>query len=139
MADTDGRTAGGGGRILQALLIIGVATPLLLYGIADWQFQKARTESQKRSRERFDLSLGPDSPPSSETFQPIDVVPPPPVVTGFETVSAQQASGILSDDELVLAVVMGDAARAWPLNMMTGPDREVFNDELNGRPIAATW
>lgn len=42
-------------------------------------------------------------------------------------------------DELVIGVAIGDAARAYPLNMINGPDREVINDSLGGRPIVVTW
>ena len=30
-------------------------------------------------------------------------------------------------------------ARAYPINMLTGPSREIINDVLGGVPIAATW
>ena len=48
-------------------------------------------------------------------------------------------SGIVRGDELVLGVVVGGKARAYPINMLTGPHREIINDSLGGRPIAATW
>jgi hypothetical protein len=41
--------------------------------------------------------------------------------------------------ELVLGLTLGGAARAYPINMLTGPQREIVNDELGGRAIAATW
>jgi hypothetical protein len=30
-------------------------------------------------------------------------------------------------------------SRADPINMLTGPQREIINDRLGGRAIAATW
>ena len=45
----------------------------------------------------------------------------------------------VSDNELVLGVVVSGKARAYPLNMLTGPRREIINDKLGGRHIAATW
>ena len=30
-------------------------------------------------------------------------------------------------------------ARAYPINMLTNPTREIINDKLGGRSIAATW
>jgi hypothetical protein len=45
----------------------------------------------------------------------------------------------VNDADLVLGVVVGDAARAYPINMLTGPSREIINDTLGGRAIAATW
>lgn len=55
------------------------------------------------------------------------------------TVADAETRDIVSDDELVLGVVVGDEARAYPINTLTGPRREVINDELDGRSIAATW
>jgi len=39
----------------------------------------------------------------------------------------------------VLAVTVGEQSRAYPINMLTGPEREILNDTLGGRAIAATW
>jgi hypothetical protein len=46
---------------------------------------------------------------------------------------------VVKDDELVLGVTEGDESRAYPINMLCGPRREIINDELGGRSIAATW
>jgi hypothetical protein len=35
--------------------------------------------------------------------------------------------------------VVEGKARAYPINMLTGPRREIINDELGGKAIAATW
>lgn len=78
---------------------------------------------------------------ADETFNPRQVLrrPLPPIVKP-EITSLQQADGkIVKDDELVLGVVIGDAARAYPINVLTGPSREIINDQLGGRGIAATW
>ena len=40
---------------------------------------------------------------------------------------------------LVLGVTVGEESRAYPINMLTGPSREILNDALGGRAIAATW
>ena len=45
----------------------------------------------------------------------------------------------LEGNELVLGVVIEGKARAYPINMLTGPQREIINDRLGGRAIAATW
>ena len=45
----------------------------------------------------------------------------------------------LEDSELVLGVVIDGVSRAYPINMLTGPSREILNDSLGGRSIAATW
>ena len=54
-------------------------------------------------------------------------------------VSTAKQAVTLQDNELVLGITLGDRARAYPINMLTGPSREIINDVLNGRSIAATW
>ena len=39
----------------------------------------------------------------------------------------------------MLGVVIRGEARAYPLNQLSGPDREVFNEILGGLPVAVTW
>jgi len=90
-----------------------------------------------RIREAETLGVG--RPPTPENFHPIEAVPRPPVVSGFDVVSAIDATGKVQDNEFVLGTEVNGQARAWPLNVMTGPDREVFNDTLGGLSIAATW
>ncbi len=64
----------------------------------------------------------------SDRFGPITDIP---ILAGKDTE--------LDDNELVLGVVVGGEARAYPINMLTGPSREILNDELGGIAIAATW
>jgi hypothetical protein len=45
----------------------------------------------------------------------------------------------LRDDDLVLGVVVGGEARAYPVNLMWKPENEVLNDRLGGAAITATW
>lgn len=54
-------------------------------------------------------------------------------------VKAAEAGKVVRDDELVLGVVVKGKARAYPINMLTGPRREIINDKLGGQAIAATW
>jgi hypothetical protein len=60
-----------------------------------------------------------------------------PIRSGLTSVPAAQAA--LRDDDLVLGVVAGGEARAYPINLMWEPQNEVLNDTLGGEPIAATW
>lgn len=62
-----------------------------------------------------------------------------PAITDPATVSAKQANETLHDAELVLGVIIGDKARAYPINMLTGPRREIINDKLGQTDLAATW
>jgi hypothetical protein len=64
-----------------------------------------------------------------------------PAIVSPETHSREQAEekGTVRDEELVLGVVMNGEARAYPINTLTGPRREIINDKLGSRSIAATW
>jgi len=47
--------------------------------------------------------------------------------------TVEQAKGKVEGDELVLVVDIDGVARAYPINMLTGPAREIINDKLGGR------
>ncbi len=72
-------------------------------------------------------------------FRAIQVVPPLPALTKFPRKPVREAGAELNPSELVLGVEVGGEARAYPINMLTGPEREILNDTLGGQPIAATW
>jgi hypothetical protein len=63
--------------------------------------------------------------------------PPFPVRSGLTVVPAAEAS--LRDDDLVIGVVVGGEARAYPVNLMWEPQNEALNDALGGEPVAVTW
>ncbi len=69
--------------------------------------------------------------PHTVLRKPIRAITDPPIVKASET--------NLSDNELVLGVEIAGQARAYPINQLTGPRREIINDELGGTAIAATW
>jgi uncharacterized protein DUF3179 len=60
-----------------------------------------------------------------------------PIRAGVLAQPAKDAT--LRDDDLVIGVVAGGEARAYPVNLMWEPVNEVLNDTLGGRPITATW
>ena len=62
---------------------------------------------------------------------------PMPAIVEPQIVSADKAD--LSANALVLGVVIDGEARAYPINQLTGPRREIINDTLHGIAIAATW
>jgi hypothetical protein len=62
-----------------------------------------------------------------------------PTITNPPTIAADKAATKVKDNELVLGVTVGDQSRAYPINMLTGPRREIINDQLGNRYIAATW
>jgi hypothetical protein len=76
---------------------------------------------------------------AADEFRPRKVVKPFPPITDFPILSAKDAAGKIDDAELVLGIEIDGKARAYPINMLTGPRREILNDTLAGVPIAATW
>jgi hypothetical protein len=60
-----------------------------------------------------------------------------PLKSDVRAVPAAQAP--FRDDELVIGVVVGGEARAYPVNLMWEAPNEALNDTLGGRPIVATW
>ena len=83
-------------------------------------------------------SSEPDQPEAN--FKPVTVIKRalPPIVNA-PSIPADKVTTQVRDNELVLGVVVGGKARAYPINMLTGPKREIINDTLGGRAIAATW
>ncbi len=77
---------------------------------------------------------------SVESFRPYRALPEPKEpITDFPVISANEVSDEVHDNEIVLGVVVGGEARAYPINVLTGPQREIINEQLGGRAIAATW
>lgn len=75
-------------------------------------------------------------------FKPRTVIPrsfPAIETPKLVTVEEAEKENWVKDRELVLGVVVGGEARAYPINTLTGPRREIINDELGERSIAATW
>jgi len=54
-----------------------------------------------------------------------------------EIVAAADAE--IGGTDMVMGVVIGDEARAYPLNYMNGPYNEIVNDQLGGVAIAPSW
>ena len=62
-----------------------------------------------------------------------------PALRNVPVISAADVGEEVQDNELVLGVVINGKSRAYPINMLTRPTREIINDELGGMSIAATW
>ncbi|MBT4863717.1 MAG: DUF3179 domain-containing protein [Planctomycetaceae bacterium] len=131
-------------KFRQALLrstIVVVAASLcsaaLLFAIVS--YQEWRLADQSHSHGEQKPMIGRGNAPSPETFDPQVVVPEMPPITKGNIVVAEDVAERVTGEELVIGVVIDGKARAYPINMLTGPSREIFNDELAGRSIAATW
>ncbi len=76
----------------------------------------------------------------SKEYKPVVVMPRPfPAITKFPIKKVDEVEDQINPSELVLAVTVAKESRAYPINMLTGPQREILNDELGGKAIAATW
>ena len=72
-------------------------------------------------------------------YKPRRVVKPYPAITDPDFLPASRVLAEVTSAELVLGVVLDGQARAYPINMLTGPQREIINDTLAKTAIAATW
>lgn len=77
--------------------------------------------------------------PIAPDFRPIQVVSPFPAITNAPVVSSTAIGDRVTDSELILGIELNGESRAYPINMLTGPQREIINDRLGGRALAATW
>ena len=62
----------------------------------------------------------------------------PPFVR-FPVATAEDARPEVRDGDYVVGVELNGESRAYPLNMLSNPERHVVNDDLGGQPIAVTW
>jgi hypothetical protein len=82
------------------------------------------------------LAIGQESP--VDNYAPRKVLPVPMrAITNPEIVGANETQ--VAENELVIGVEIDGQARAYPINQLTGPSREIINDVLAGTAIAATW
>ena len=104
---------------------IGVATLVGAIALVTFETQHAANQPTPRAGDR--------------QFQPRRVLGVQPAIVDPPTLPAREVRDQVVDNELVLGVVIAGQARAYPINMLTGPRREIVNDTLGGRAIAATW
>lgn len=62
---------------------------------------------------------------------PVRPITHPPIV--------EASASRVQPNDLVIGVEFNGDARAYPINQLTGPSREIINDHLGGSAIAATW
>jgi hypothetical protein len=124
---------------LLFLATLGTVGSLCVAFVWAWMIDiSERREAHLALDEMEAHSLGLEKP-TPESFYPVEVVKRQPVLSGFRILKGEAAVGVVADAELVIGVEIDGHARAYPINIMLGPEREIFNDELGGRPIAATW
>ncbi len=94
-------------------------------------------QTRSPERRRPESPLGPATG-DVDNFQPKRVLQKPiRAIVDPTIVSASDAQ--ITDNELVIGVEVNGQSRAYSINQLTGPLREIINDELGDTPIAATW
>ena len=117
---------------ITAIFIACVAVVGLIVGVAWWREYNQPFGEVNRNGLQQRMTV--------EEFNPQTVIDEPfPAISKLIISTAVEGDEVLDDDELVLAVEIEGEARAWPINSLTGPTREIFNGQLAGRSIAATW
>jgi hypothetical protein len=77
---------------------------------------------------------------AADDFKPKVVIKRPfPAIVTPRTVTANKAAGKIRAQELVIGVTLNGEARAYPVNMLCRPNREIVTDEVGGERIAITW
>lgn len=72
-------------------------------------------------------------------FLPKKLMSPRKAIVDAPFIPAKEVNNQVTDSELVLGVVVEGKARAYPINMLTGPAREIINDRIGKTDFAATW
>ncbi len=122
---------------MALLIAVGTAVGLTVVPwISQWNAERKRVAQQAEYEAR---RLSANNPPRPESFFPEEVVARQRPLADIEAVTLGDVGDRLDEDELVLGIVLQGQSRAYPINMMTGPEREIFNDTLADRAIAATW
>ena len=73
------------------------------------------------------------------TFNPRKLMSPRRAIIDAKFLNAAEVKDEVVGNERVLGVVVNGKARAYPVNMLTGPSREIIYDQLGGSAIAVTW
>jgi hypothetical protein len=108
--------------MLRVRAVLCLAVVLMVCGAAAWLVARFVPDD--------------DLPP----YQPVQIIGPQSPHVAVPTRRTQDVRpGEIGDDELVLGVELGGQARAYPINQLSGPRREAFNETLGGRAIAVTW
>lgn len=124
-------------------IVVTVSILAISFTLDGWQeakaFQNGNAAKSKNGNAPVNASSkqSPDNAP--EEFAPVRVLPKMRPITDFAVVNANEATETVLNDEMILGVEINGAARAYPLNMINGPFREILNDNVGGKTIAVTW
>ena len=99
----------------------------------------ARVVSQEESSQSRKTSGVQTRNRSRGTFQARDKYNPRRAIVDAPFLKASEITDQVTDNELVLGIELSGHARAYPINMLTGPSREIINDAIGDAHLAATW
>lgn len=126
-------------RIVLLAAVGAAAGIAVTVKITDWQSREGVGKSVGTAPKR----LGPDNPPSVDSFQAsfekLPKRPPRESFVAVKTISAAEAVGQIEDDELVLGVEIAGVARTYPISGMSVFSHEVVNDDIGDTPVVATF
>ncbi len=124
------------GLALVGVVAAAVAICVIIDQVRIWREERANAAAMaERTANSFTL----ENPPSPDNFSPVQVVTRSPGLLDQPARAADDPLLDLEDDEQILGLVRHNEARAYSLNILTGPEREIINDVLGGEPVMATW
>ncbi len=99
----------------------------------------ARVISPEERSQNREASNTPSRANRRGTFKARDKYNPRRAIVDAPFLKASEVTDQVTDNELVLGVELDGLTRAYPINMLTGPSREIINDTLGEAHLAATW
>ena len=94
----------------------------------------SRPTRRLTDRERLqDADWGDDAP--GRAVMPKKFLP----IKGAPYTTPDKVADRVSDTDLVIGLVVGDKAVAYPINMLGGPQREIINEEYAGVRFCVNW
>src|SRR5687767_13128251 len=73
------------------------------------------------------------------SFAPIRFLERQAPLTNLVVKSGADLSSVPANEDLVVGITVNGEPRAYPLNTITRPPREIINDTLGGMAIVVTW
>lgn len=126
----------------SSVAVPAIAALLLLVGAASLAFLLTRTERPSSGAAEPETGSGADTPVAAGSgLDPDDIVEviPPDGIPAIDDPSFVPVREVdwLSEREPVIALQLQDAARAYPLQIMTW--HEIVNDVVSGTPVVVTF
>lgn len=124
---------------IGGMVLLLLTTAALWPTSSDVEYARDGWAPQTAAAELFD-PIQEEEASEERSFRPRTVIPRHirPIVDA-PVVAADKAGELVRDHDLVLGVAVNGEARAYPINLLCGPSREIVNDKLGGQAIAATW